>query len=700
MTSLLQIHSVRLRLGLLVALLVTGFMILNIWDAARIEPAMRQAHQARLHDLVDSAVTVARTFQEKVARGEMDDAAAQAGARSVIAGMRHGDAEYFWINDLKGQVLMHPVKPDLETTDTTKVLDATGEPIFQTFARTVREHGAGTVEYLWPRPGASEPVRKMSYVRGFAPWGWVIGTGVYIDDVHAAFVRDVSDRAIILMIVLAIASVLAWRVAGSVTGPLLALAEATDRIGRADFATEVPALDRRDELGTLARSIAVLRDEAKAADALRTEKEKELAAREEAARLQVHLVEEFDAKVVDVMNRLIAATASLESNAGGLSAIAERTGTQSAAAAEAGGQADVNVQLVAAAAEELAASSLEIASQMSHASTVARGAKDEVAAAERIMVELSDSAGKISDVVALINSIASQTNLLALNATIEAARAGESGKGFAVVAGEVKQLANQTARATDEISAQIATVQDRTMWAAASIEKVADTIRRLDDTAASIAAAAGQQGDATKEISGNIHSVNERTMEVTRNVTGVSDGARETSDRAQTLFGAARDLLNEAESMRAIIDGFLLRLQAGGATLAWGPGWLTGHPVIDADHEKLVQYVNELNTAMTEGHGHDVAAAVLTKLVAYTREHFRREEKIWHEGGLATLTEHEATHAKLVHAVEGFQADFLAGKATLTAELMSFLRDWLVNHVFKTDKAGVKAIMAARRMAA
>jgi hemerythrin-like metal-binding protein len=147
--------------------------------------------------------------------------------------------------------------------------------------------------------------------------------------------------------------------------------------------------------------------------------------------------------------------------------------------------------------------------------------------------------------------------------------------------------------------------------------------------------------------------------------------------------------------MRAVADSFLIRLQSGGASLEWSAAWVSGHPVIDADHKMLLQYVNELNQAMHEGKGRDFAAAILEKLLQYTREHFAREEKIWTEGGLPSLDQHQQIHADLVGAVTKFQKDFLAGHATLTTELMTFLREWLIDHVFKTDKAAVRQIGVA-----
>ncbi len=196
----------------------------------------------------------------------------------------------------------------------------------------------------------------------------------------------------------------------------------------------------------------------------------------------------------------------------------------------------------------------------------------------------------------------------------------------------------------------------------------------------------------TLEITRNIQTAHARTAEVSQSIDAVADNAKETNSTAQNVFRSSHELARQAESMRAIADNFLVCLQSGGATLQWGPAWFTGKAVIDADHKMLVQYVCELNHAMLDGKGRDVMAEVLGKLVQYTRDHFAREEIIWSNGGLKSLVEYQQKHADLVTKVEAFQREFAAGTATLSADIMSFLREWLIGHVFKTDKAGVREI--------
>jgi methyl-accepting chemotaxis protein len=274
------------------------------------------------------------------------------------------------------------------------------------------------------------------------------------------------------------------------------------------------------------------------------------------------LADGFEASVKSVVEVVSTSAGAMQVSSTTMSATAEETSRQAAAVASASEQASANVQTVASAAEELSASIGEIARQVTDSSQLAREAVDQAHATGRTVDGLAQAAQKIGDVVSLITDIASQTNLLALNATIEAARAGEAGKGFAVVASEVKALATQTARATDEISRQIQSVQSATGEAVHAIERIGHTIERVNEISTSIAAAMEEQGAATQEISRNVQEAAVGTQEVTKSITGVTQASGEVGDAAAKMNGASGDLSREADRLRGEVESFIAKVRA------------------------------------------------------------------------------------------------------------------------------------------
>jgi methyl-accepting chemotaxis protein len=287
-----------------------------------------------------------------------------------------------------------------------------------------------------------------------------------------------------------------------------------------------------------------------------------LAERQQRGRRVDALLQEFEHSAGTEVGSLATAATELRGTAEALSNTTSQTTAQAASVAAAVEQASVNVQTVAAAAEELSSSISEIARQVAQSSAIAGRAVEDARRTDSIVKTLAGGAQKIGDVVGLINSIAGQTNLLALNATIEAARAGDAGKGFAVVASEVKSLANQTAKATGDIRAQIAEIQNATTEAVQAIATIAQTIDELSGIAAAIAAAVEEQGSATQEIARNVHEAASGTQEVSTHIIGVSRGAQETATAAGQVLRAADELSQQAEHMRADVGQFIEAVQA------------------------------------------------------------------------------------------------------------------------------------------
>ncbi len=273
-------------------------------------------------------------------------------------------------------------------------------------------------------------------------------------------------------------------------------------------------------------------------------------------------VKEFDGKMSSVLATMKTSAASMQSVAQALASNVEETSRQSLAVSAASEEASVNVQTVASAAEELSSSIGEISRQVTESSRIASKAVDEAQSTNQVIRALHDATQKVGEVVKLISDIAGQTNLLALNATIESARAGEAGKGFAVVAAEVKNLANQTAKATDDISAQIANIQEATKNAVGAIEGIGTTITEINHIATAIASAVEQQGAATKEIARNVQQAAAGTGEVSANIAGVNQAAAETGHGASTVLSSAQKLAGEADMLSGEVEKFFAQVRA------------------------------------------------------------------------------------------------------------------------------------------
>ena len=368
---------------------------------------------------------------------------------------------------------------------------------------------------------------------------------------------------ILLVCGLAAAGLIALLTSRSIVPPIRQMTGTMDKLASGDTSVAVPGVGRKDEIGDMASAVQVFKDNMIETERLRAEQ----AAMEQRAAIErkaaMHkLADEFQAAVGEIVETVSSASTELEAAAGTLTKTADTTQKLSGVVAAASEQASANVQSVASATEEMASSVSEIARQVQESSRIASEAVTQAEKTDARIAELSQAAARIGDVVKLITAIAEQTNLLALNATIEAARAGEAGKGFAVVASEVKQLAAQTAKATDEIGTQIHGMQSATADSVSAIKEIGSTIARIAEIASTIAAAVEEQGAATQEIARNVGEAAKGTAQVASNIVDVNHGAGETGSASTQVFASAQSLSSESNHLKIEVEKFLATVRA------------------------------------------------------------------------------------------------------------------------------------------
>ena len=551
------------RIYLLIAVGFAGLLVNTFLDSRELGSALKHQKQMELQHLGELAIAIAKDEHTVSQKGELPAAEAQKRALARIAALRYGNNDYFFVNDMNNVTLMNPMSPQLNGKNMAALKDPTGKAFIAEMTALVQRSGSGFVDYQWTKPGASAPSPKLTYVVGFAPWGWVIGTGVYIDDLDAQLAVSTQHSLLVVATVTLLTLLISSLVARSITRPLHRVTSTMKEIAEGRIDAEVPGIGRGDEIGEIAGAVEVFKTNAVARLRLEAEQQEQEARAAAQRRADTQrLADDFDSAIGRIIDAVSAAAMELEGSATTLTSTAERSQDRATVVAGASEEASTNVQSVASATEELTSSVHEISRQVQASARIAHEAVDQARQTNDSVSELAGAASRIGDVVELINTIAGQTNLLALNATIEAARAGEAGRGFAVVASEVKALAEQTAKATGEISQQIAGIQAATQQSVSAIRGIGETITRMSEISSTIASSVEQQGAATQEISRNVQQAAHGTREVSANIVEVQRNATETGGASAHVLTAARSLSHDSRRLKEEVSRFLDTVRA------------------------------------------------------------------------------------------------------------------------------------------
>ena len=550
------------KLGTLVGVTLLGLCAAGTLTGYLMQREMLKGRIEQTRAIVDMARNMALGLQKQVAAGQMtkEAAIAEFSKRGNTLTFDNGNG-YVFAYTMDGVTVLAPVASQIGENHLD--VDTGGRKLVRELRDGIVKDGEVMLRYEYRRPGQDDLIQKFSYAVPIPGWNMFVGTGAHLDDLDTrmkplAWVLGLAFFGIAL-----VAGGIASMIGRSIARPLDQLGARMQDIAQGRLDGEIPGIGRGDEIGTMAATVQIIKDNALRIRGLE-QKEADVQARADSERRAAmeQIAGDFERSVTGIVRSVSTAAAGMQTTAQSMTATASDASERAATVSSASQRSSDNVGTVASAAEELSSSVTEISRQVARSSEIASKAVSDAERTNATVGALSTGAEKIGEVVKLIHSIAAQTNLLALNATIEAARAGDSGRGFAVVASEVKALANQTAKATEEISSQVAAMQASTSEAVASIGGITETISQMSEITLSISTAVEQQGGATREIAKNIQSVAAGSNEISSHIGGVTTAAAATGKAATEVLANARELDTQSGMLRSAVDEFLVKVRA------------------------------------------------------------------------------------------------------------------------------------------
>ena len=550
------------KLGIVVGAALLGLCVAGGLASYLVQQQMFDAKVDQAKAIVTMAKNMAGELKRQVDAGEMTKDQAMALFRKLGNAMTYDNGSgYIFATTYDGITQLAP-DPKQIGTNRMDVL-TNGRKLSQELMDGTRANGEIVLRYEYVKPGEQTPVRKMSYAAAVPGFDMFLGTGSYLEDINVKLKPIAWLLGIATLAIGVISGIIAWLIGRSISGPLNQLRARMEGLAKGELNSEIPGVGRGDEVGKMAATVQIFKDNAlRMRELEKAEAETRERAAAERHSVMENLASDFERSVNGIVRSVSTAAAGMQTTAQSMTATASDASARAATVSAASQSASGNVGTVAAAAEELSSSVAEISRQVGRSSEIASQAVTDAERTNATVQVLSTGAEKIGEVVKLIHSIAAQTNLLALNATIEAARAGESGRGFAVVASEVKALANQTAKATEEISGQVEAMQQSTSDAVAAITGISRTIAQMSEITTSIASSIEQQGEATREIARNIQSVAAGSSEINAHIGGVTTAASATGSAASEVLENARELDKQSGMLRSAVDGFLAKVRA------------------------------------------------------------------------------------------------------------------------------------------